>query len=220
MSTNHKEKINNLYIVLGKRGHGKTAWTRKFLESQKRVILLDPIRDYEGFEYYDRNGLLDEVERLVNEPDSTSFKIATQDKTCLDLVCNAGMILGNCWVVIEECGVHFHKGSNMPDDMSTIVFTGRHRNCSLILTAQRAVSIPIDARSQATRFISFKQTESRDLDWLKDYLTSEEIDELTQFQKLECFDVDEDEKSHYFLSFSKKKLANSENMADNPSQDD
>ena len=196
-----KEKINNVVLVLGKRGYGKSVWTKYFLKNQQRVFLFDPVGDYEGFGYYDREDMTHLDIDYLRDKNST-FKIATNDPSCLEFLASLAFLTGDCWLVIEECSYVFPPKQYMPEYLRDIVFLGRHNNCSLLLTAQRAVSIPIDMRSQATRVVSFRQVEAADMKWLEDYFGAATWD-IPEMGKLECLDCENENLSHYKIGLKK-----------------
>src|SRR2546429_372375 len=48
-------------LVVGKTGHGKTLWTRRHIMRKPRVMILDPMLEYEGVLFDDMRELLDYV---------------------------------------------------------------------------------------------------------------------------------------------------------------
>jgi hypothetical protein len=186
--------MREIIIVLGKTGMGKSVWTRKKCAAIPRLFVFDPLRSFQ-VDYCNEEQLLDFYENEI----PANFRIGTSDFYSLDILGSIAMLTGNCYFVIEECAVAFEKSGRLPDWMQEIVFLGRHNNTSLIITAQRAASIPIDLRSQATRIVSFAQHEGEDVSWLKTYL-GDKIKLLPQLQKLQCFDADSQEIKQYTIT--------------------
>lgn len=194
-------------IVLGKTGQGKSVWTRSYLLNKPRVFIFDPVRDFPADKYFDNAQELAEFVEHVNEGLVEKFRVALSDIEHLDLLGNASFLVGNCFLAIEEAAFCFEMRQRSPQWLRDIIFLGRHRGVSLLMTAQRAVSIPIDLRSQASRAVSFAQTEGRDMDWLRDYF-GDRTYEIEELGKLECLDSKLGEVNRYRLAISKNMAQN------------
>lgn len=188
-----------IIIVLGKTGHGKSYWTWEYLRSQPRVFCYDPIRDApnmvwmngdELVEWHDRDsarGFLSGEEIRVRH--RTQFRIATSDEDSLETFGHLAFLRGDCVFAVEEASLVFEQGERISGWCKNIVFVGRHRKVSLVVTAQRAASIPIALRSQATRTVSFAQQEGDDLNWLKGVYGKERVAELPFLPPYTCLDA-------------------------------
>lgn len=183
MSFSRREVI----IILGKTGYGKSTWLTKFLAGVPRKFIFDPFRAIPA-EYINADELIRRYESQWFK-NQASFSVGMYAPQDFDLIGATSYLVGNSYLIIEECGVAFYKGERIPEWLQEAIFLGRHVSLSIILTAQRAASIPIELRSQASRFISFRQTEKRDLDWTKDYLGAR-FEELPELAELECLDSD------------------------------
>lgn len=188
----HREII----IVLGKTGYGKSRWTRQYLDGCRRVFLYDPVRETERVEWYDDSGIMERYDSGALRGD---FYCATSDENTLNTFGNMAFLLGNCMYAVEEASLVFTKGVRIEGWAKNIIFLGRHRNVSLLVTAQRAASIPIELRSQATRIISFAQHESDDLQWLKAFY-GKQVEELPRLPRLTCLDSTEGVIKRYGIS--------------------
>jgi hypothetical protein len=69
-----------------------------------------------------------------------------------------------------------------------MVFMGREPRLNLVLVAQRANAVPISVRSQASRIVTFLQTEPADVRALAERIGREHADEIAQLPELECLD--------------------------------
>lgn len=178
--------MREIIIVLGKTGQGKSTWTRQYLLPFKRIMGYDPQREL-SVNYIDDSALVNAFDsgrlKLPNE-----FRLGTDNESGLDAVGNIAFLTGNCILVIEEASLVFRKGERIEGWPRSIIFLGRHRNVSLIVTAQRAASIPIELRSQATRIVSFAQHESDDLNWLKSFF-GKQVYDLPMLPPLTCLDA-------------------------------
>lgn len=189
--------MREVIAVLGKTGHGKSVWTRKFCESKQRLFVFDPLRDF-PCDYLDEQELIRRYDDGQFDA-GKSFKVGSGSLANLELLGALGMLAGNAMVVIEECAIAFDKYSKIDDWLRDIVFLGRHRDCGVLVTAQRAASVPIDLRSQLSRLVTFAQSEGDDLSWLKPMLGKEALGELPRLPPLECFDATNFELSRYTI---------------------
>lgn len=182
-----------IIIVLGKTGFGKSRWTWAYLDSKPRVFCYDPLHDAPDMQWMN-------AEELVRWHDYNeelkSFRIATDDEDSRDTFGHLAFMRGDCIFAVEEASLVFEQGERISGWCKNIVFVGRHRSVSLLVTAQRAASIPIALRSQATRIVSFAQHEGDDLKWLKGFY-GDKILELPLLPRLECLDSSEGEIKRY-----------------------
>lgn len=201
-----------IIIVLGKTGQGKSVWTRKFLESKTRLFMFDPLMDV-NCEYLDEHGLL---HKFDNQEYKDSFRVGIYNSEELPLIGSMAFLTRNCILGIEECAVAFPYGNNSVEQwLREIVFLGRHREVSLILTAQRAQSIPIVVRSQATRIVSYCQQEGTDMRWLQDYFGAE-ANFISSLPKYYCMDAQNGTISTYTIPGPGLKPI--EKQVDNPEE--
>lgn len=120
------------------------------------------------------------------------FRVGTYIDEELSMFVNAAFGTGDCCLVIEECGLVFKRGADVPAFFKPMLFMGRHQRADLLLVAQRAASIPIAMRSQVNRIVSFRQDDPDDVDALCERIGREYADTLPELEKLECLDWDRD----------------------------
>jgi hypothetical protein len=106
----------------------------------------------------------------------------------LPMICHAAAAAGNCMLLIEECGMCFEKDRYIPDFLKQHVFMGTHIGVDRLFVAQRANSIPVDVRSQASRIVTFRQTEPNDVKAICERIGREYADLITTLPKLTCLD--------------------------------
>ena len=182
--------------VLGKTGHGKSVWTRKYCAALPRLFILDPLRDF-PCTYLSDAELIENFDAGYYS-EGNNFNVGSGNLDDLELLGALALLAGNCILVVEECAIAFDKYGRIPEWLRDIVFLGRHRACSILVTAQRAASVPIDLRSQISRLVTFAQSEGDDLSWLKPMIGAD-IKELPLLPPLECFDATNFEKSRYII---------------------
>ena len=185
----HLLPSRKIAIVLGLTGFGKSVWTRSFVAGLPRLMVYDPVASYnvawktddELIDALD-TGQLDKKFRVGSF--NSDIDIDTGDMISPELLGSLSFLQGNCTLVLEEASLIFTKGARLRPWASQIVFLGRHRSTSLVITAQRATSIPIEIRSQAHRVVSFAQTDGDDLKALRSFF-GDRHKELSDLRPLE-----------------------------------
>jgi len=187
-------------IILGKSRYGKSTWCGKFLATKPCRFVFDPFRKTQA-QYLSSDDLI----RLHDEGafQKAPYSVGSSQVDDVDLLSSVAFLNGNPttrpYFTIEECAIAFYKGERISDALQEAIFLGGHNWLSIVLVAQRAASIPIELRSQATRFITFLQTEKLDVQWCRDYL-GDRFDELRTLAKLECLDWENDSVTRYSIT--------------------
>ena len=184
--------------VLGKTGFGKSVWTKKYAVGMPRIFVFDPLLNF-PCEYLECENLIARFDEGQFN-DMKPFSVGTNSIADLEIVGALSMLAGNCLLIVEECAISFDKYGKIPEWLRDIVFLGRHRAVSILVTSQRAASVPIDLRSQVTRLITFQQSEGDDLSWLKPFLGNG-IKELPSLERLTCLDASNAEKKKYSITY-------------------
>lgn len=169
-------------LVLGQRGSGKTLWHRLFARSHNRLLVYDPSA-VSTVEYLPADELLD---ALVTHQ-QPEFRYGTYRSDDVQMVGCLAYYRGSCTLILEEASLLFSKGGRLEPWLSRLVFLGRHRDITMILVAQRAMSIPIDVRSQADRVVTFCQIEGDDISWLASRF-GEHTPSILTLARFECLD--------------------------------
>jgi len=203
-----KIKKREVVIVLGRTGQGKSIWSRQFMHDKKRLLVYDPLKEA-NVDYLSTAKLIEFAEVHPDKRDKI-FRYGTANPDDVPLLDSCAYGYGDCWLFLEEASVVFPANSRSPEWIRNSIFLGRHRNLSIIVTAQRPTSIPVDLRSQASRIICFSQHEKNDVSWLGNYF-SEQTDEIADLMPLECLDSDGRTVKKYDINPSKddqKKYVN------------
>ena len=159
METPRSER--DIIVVVGKTGMGKTRWTRAYLRTLHRIILVDPMAEHEGQEFENTDAMIDHI------MENRVFRVRTEAIDDFPMVCSIAYAARRCCLVVEESQRVLPSGNKeLPPSFTDIIYRGRHRRASLILISQRASTIHIAGRSQWTRLIIFNQTEPNDVAWL------------------------------------------------------
>ncbi len=193
-------KQREVVLVTGKTGSGKSTLMRKMLADKRRLIILDMISEYQDLRppfpalfIHDIGKLYDYLAdhhdkdfRIIFDPEdpeqildlADGSKITVFEEVC-KLVYNH---LNNVILAVEEMA-NLMQGSRAPEYLRKITRFGRHSSISLWATTQRPADIHPVIRAQITRFISFRQHEPRDIDWIRQIIgvAADDLKNLTPF---------------------------------------
>lgn len=133
------------------------------------------------------------------------FRLGCDSVEEIETLFDLSYATGDCTLLIEESGLVFSKRESLSDSILRVIFTGRHRRVNLLLLAQRAVSIPVDLRSQANRVVCFRQIEARDIDAVCGLIGRQYKDAVPALPELKCLDWQNGRVSAYDLHFDKKR---------------
>jgi hypothetical protein len=190
------EGQREVVIILGKTRYGKSTWLGKFLANKPRRFVFDPFMKAQA-RYMNGDDMIACHEAGEFKPPAPCT-IGSRNIQDIDLLSSIAFLNGHAYFIIEECGVAFYKGERISEPLQEAIFLGGHQWLSVVLVAQRAASIPIELRSQATRFISFLQTEKNDVRWCEDYL-GDRFEEVRTLEKFECLDYENNSVSRYTM---------------------
>jgi hypothetical protein len=167
------------------------------LPARKIILNIVPENGYDGEKIYSPIQLVDALARL-NDTDNDNFSYDCRDfsdeqiKYLFEIVWTTG----KCVLFIEEFASFMEHLNNYPY-LEKCIRQGRHNYISIIGCSQRVPDFPPDVRSQVNCFISFKQYEPIDIEYLlKRGFILEEINSLVLFD--DNFSENQiEEKVHY-----------------------
>ncbi len=167
-------------------GFGKSTWTELYAASKKRLLVFDPKGVFKGVDFLTSPddyipGILDGTHK--------EFRVGTYLPEEIKLFGTAAYGATNCTFIMEECAMLFDKGENIAPWARPLVFMGREPQMNLVLVAQRLTSVPPDIRSQASRIVTFLQTEPDDVRALSNRIGDRErADEIRTLPFYTCLD--------------------------------
>ncbi|MFH0772551.1 MAG: AAA family ATPase [Candidatus Omnitrophota bacterium] len=197
---------NEIIVIFGRKGCGKTTLLKKIVSSNERVIFFDPTCQMtEGVLISDPQSLIGFLAinfhkkyRVIYQPDKGKpiNSVLTEDKDETDYierhfgaVCQIVNCLYDVFFAVDEVDT-VSDSSKCPDSFRSIIARGRHNKISLITTTQRPPQTPRMLTSQADVFISFQQHEPNDIKYLQSFFgdKSQELKDLEKFEYIEYKD--------------------------------
>ena len=181
MNPNIPVKKNDITLIVGRKGCGKSTLAGSLIKTARRLVVLDPQCEYEiGVKVNNFHDFADMVSRYRFSED---FKICyfpqdmTNRKKWFDVICGVVYNAGNLTFVVEELGI-FMSATSFPEEFAKLVMTSRHKRISIIGITQRATKIPRDLRSQADRIYTFHQVEPIDLKYISEFMEMENVNRI------------------------------------------
>jgi hypothetical protein len=173
---------NEIGLILGRKGTGKTTLARKLATLTKRTLILDTLgTDYGGgVVVSDAGSLVDYFARVRNGPDFCIIARPRDDelpRVFFQLVRNSR----NVWAFVEECDRYCSPNDIQPDLNWTINY-GRQFGQSLIGCARRAHAINRVWTANADWIVAHQTQEPRDLNYLASYGFGDELKTLEPFK--------------------------------------
>jgi DNA helicase HerA-like ATPase len=156
---------NKIVVILGRKGSGKSTLAREVVAKLPRVVVLDPLEEYQGLRCRSIGALVSFMEEAHDRPRFRVVCTFGEDVDDYGIALDVCRAVGNLWVVVEEVNFFVDCWTRDKPFMDLVRF-GRHDRVSMLLVAQRAAEIPKLYTSQSDVIVSFRQSEPRDLDYL------------------------------------------------------
>ena len=176
-------KTREITLVFGKTGSGKSYFTRSYIQDFERVVIIDPLHEYEGLIFTNINDLIDFYE--YNKPETFRFVCRFENDSEYDYLfefCNA---VGNLLLVVEEAEMYISPYAKSSEFLNLVRY-GRHKAISIIGVARRASELSTDFKAMVNRIVSFKQTLPHDLK-IMSQLGLENLEQLPDYEYKEVY---------------------------------
>lgn len=217
------KKQNEISVILGKKGSGKTSLAFHLIEGANRLIIFDFNREYSGF-YVVREP--DELAKVLQINFEGTFRISYQPSPNLELVehfehlCAAVFCMNNVTVLAEEIDI-VSTASYSPPSLKKIIDYGRHRGINLLGLSRRAHRVPRDLTANADKIYTFAQFEPRDIKYLADYMGERAAEQVTNLNRTaagaEFLEWEAGETRKGFVNFVDKAVTFQEDRVTNKS---
>lgn len=173
----------DIIICVGQTGMGKTVWSKNYIRTQKRVVIVDPQGEYNYMEFEKADDLISYIyQRKI-------FRVKCSDIRQFSNLCFGVTLVPKILFVVEESQRILAPKLKIPMEFEDIIYRGRHSETSLLLIAQRATTIDIAVRSQFTQLIVFRQSEKNDLNWISSVTGHDLNDEVLKLKRLEYLHI-------------------------------
>lgn len=204
-------------VVVGASGSGKSAYVKRYVGGQGRVLALDPMDEYsaQGFK---RCTSVEQV-RAAMRVSFKRFKIAYVPKSAdemgaLNRLSHLALVAQQPWrgkkgpelvLVVEEMNTCFplHKASKVPA-FAEVCSRGRHSHIHVVGVTQRLAEIDTRFRGNLTEAVVFRQTAPVDVRAVVD-ATGTPANRVSALKKLEYLQTKEGQITPGVLTFPKKK---------------
>jgi len=162
---------NSITVVLGKKGSGKSTLVGEIIKSNRRVVVLDALAEYDMKQGCAVVWESDCVDAIVERYRSNrKFKLSCR---CIEVEDNLALmrVLYECpgiLIAIEETSLYCSP-SNLPSELARLIRYGRHKELDLVLVSRRASELHRDITANADNVVTFRQQEPRDIQYLKSF---------------------------------------------------
>jgi hypothetical protein len=175
---------NEVILITGQRGQGKTTYIKDQISLFDRVIIFDLLGEFTYFDTaYNLREFFEILSKIKDENFFTlNFYNPKNSEEDFHVVCEAVNRLKDIMFVIDEID-YFCSTHSIPKEFDEIVKRGRHQALQLILATRRPHEIPPIIRSQVSQLITFRHIEPRDLQYLREIIDipEEEFSKLHKF---------------------------------------
>ena len=158
-----------VFLILGKRGSGKSYLVKKRLEQFNRFLVFDTLGEYSnGVIFTDKEALFNFWRERLSGDFRLIYQPLQPDEEFAE-ICDLVYACGNMVFVVEEID-RFSDSTHLPIEFANIVQRGRHANITLIAISQRPYRVNRTLSSQVKEMYTFQQSEPRDIDFLSEFI--------------------------------------------------
>lgn len=179
---------NEVILITGQRGQGKTTYIKNQIGRFSRVIIFDLLGEFTFYETaYNLRDLFLTLSSLKDENFFTlNFYNPKNSDEDFSVVCEAINRLNDIMFVVDEID-YFCSTHSIPRQFDEIVKRGRHQDLQLMVATRRPHEIPPIIRSQTSCLVTFRHIEPRDIEFLKQIIDipEERISGLKKFHYIQ-----------------------------------
>lgn len=144
-------------VVLGRRGEGKSTLVKSWLRAWRRVLIIDPKREYPGKAHTSLATLhaaIRDGERFVLSYQPAGL-VDREHLEAVDIAAQMALTYGDMLMVIEEAGRYTQSGKSICPQVRLLISEGRHHEVAVAAVSQRAASIGKDIIESADTLYLF-----------------------------------------------------------------
>ena len=153
-------RSDEIVTISGKRGHGKTTLAKHLIQRLDRVVIWDPMGEYEHPNAH-----------IPSRGDVKEF----------DIFMDRYWHTGNIFILIDEADQVMSEGRPLCPYANRIINLGRHRNIGVGMVTRRLANLSKSAVAQSARLYLFQHFLPNDIKYLDQFLP--DTDELKTLKK-------------------------------------
>jgi predicted DNA-binding protein len=180
--------MNEIIVVTGQRGKGKTTYIKEAIDHFDRVLVFDLMGEFTYLETVTSlHDLAKSLTRYRKEPFFTlNYFSPKSSEIDFRICCKMIGKIRDLMFVIDELD-YFTTAQKSVEEFDELIKRGRHQGISILCSSRRPHELPRLVTSQVSRFVTFRHLEPRDLDYIRNLTSIEEdrIKELPDFHYLE-----------------------------------
>lgn len=165
---------NQVTVVIGKKGSGKSTLVREIVAERKRVAVIDSLAEYDESDgcrvvYEDEC-----VDAMIDAAQSKTFRLSLRRleiEDNLDLL-RLAYEIEDYLLVVEETSLYV-TASVLPSEVAQLIRYGRHKRIDQCYVARRPSELHRDLTANADNIVCFQTQEPRDLVYLRNYFGDE-----------------------------------------------
>jgi hypothetical protein len=172
-------RVNEICIIVGKKGCGKSTEARRIALTRPRRIYIDAMREY-------TDGVIVKsylaLEKYLSDKTHQNYAVILRTMRQSDVLATLRLPTGNdnpdnpplpgSTIIVDEadklCGP-----TSVPEPIDYLLNYGRHFGVSVIFIARRMKSLPLALRAGADRIIIGRTVEPSDVDAVEEYIGAE-----------------------------------------------
>lgn len=154
--------------VFGRKGAGKTTWIRRATENDARLVIHDPVGQFQDVCHvvHARLALVQALDTATREAEPFRLAAWLPEDGDADFVIRACLAIGHCTLVLDECDWEASAVS-VPRSLKRLVSYCRHWRIDILAGARRPADVPRTLTAQADRIVYFQLDEPADFDYVR-----------------------------------------------------
>ena len=162
-------RTDQIAVIAGQRGTGKTYLAKQLIAGLQRVIIYDPVGEYDPrFAYVPNGDSVEEFEAFMEK--------------CWNM--------GNIFIVVDEAERFLRNNGRILPFTYKVINTGRHRNIGMLLITRRLAELHKTPFGLSHMVILFRLFLPNDIKYISEFLVhAEEVRTLPDY-KYKVFKVE------------------------------